>query len=140
MIGTLTLSISNSVYTSTSPIFLNKSCSVATPEPLTRKLHSHRRPRAPSKDAIRQGSIVNITVTSDYMHSLTRPAWSRGSIEPASHSLTVLSPDADASSLPSGEKATASTHSRWPFRRNQTELHEEDWDLSSRQNSSTDLI
>jgi hypothetical protein len=30
--GTLTLSISNSVHTSISPIFLHKSCSVATPE------------------------------------------------------------------------------------------------------------
>src|SRR2546429_594592 len=34
--------------------------------------------------------------------------------EPASHSLTVLSPDADASCLPSGEKATAKTQSEWP--------------------------
>jgi hypothetical protein len=32
MIGTLTLSISNSVHTSTSPIFLYKSCFVATPK------------------------------------------------------------------------------------------------------------
>ena len=34
--------------------------------------------------------------------------------EPASHSLTVLSHDADASVLPSGEKATALTPSEWP--------------------------
>jgi hypothetical protein len=34
--------------------------------------------------------------------------------DPASHSLTVLSLDADASSLPSGEKATAVTQSEWP--------------------------
>jgi hypothetical protein len=32
MIGTLTLNISDSVYTLISPIFLYKSCSVATPE------------------------------------------------------------------------------------------------------------
>jgi hypothetical protein len=34
--------------------------------------------------------------------------------EPASHSLTVLSSNADASSLPSGEKATALTQFEWP--------------------------
>ena len=34
--------------------------------------------------------------------------------EPASHSLTVLSSDADASVLPSGEKATALTAYKWP--------------------------
>jgi hypothetical protein len=32
----------------------------------------------------------------------------------ASHSRTVLSPDADATSWPSGEKATALTQSEWP--------------------------
>jgi hypothetical protein len=32
-----------------------------------------------------------------------------------SHSLTVLSPEADASSLPSGENATAETQSEWPL-------------------------
>ena len=33
---------------------------------------------------------------------------------PASHSLTVLSPEADANCLPSGEKATAMTQPEWP--------------------------
>ena len=34
--------------------------------------------------------------------------------DPASHSLTVLSHDTDASTLPSGEKVTALTGPEWP--------------------------
>ncbi|PVH92776.1 hypothetical protein DM02DRAFT_662619 [Periconia macrospinosa] len=35
--------------------------------------------------------------------------------DPTSHTLTVLSIDADASVLPPGEKATALTQSEWPL-------------------------
>src|SRR5437588_591223 len=41
----------------------------------------------------------------------------------ASQSLTVRSPDAEATSLPSGEKATALTSAEWPSSVSSAELH-----------------